>query len=555
MDWIRELLFGATISHAIFVISLVIVAGVCLGKIKIYGVSLGAAGVLFAGLAAGHLHLLAQSQILDFIRDIGLIFFVFSIGLDVGPGFVVSLKKQGLRLNALASLIVILGMVISWCIWKFSGLSPEIAIGILCGSVTNTPSLGAVQQILKEQAVSADLISQTGMAYAMTYPMGIFGVILTMVLFRILLRINVKEEEENFEKSQSESAAALSNFNLMVKNPRLAGASLNYLASLVKGEFVVSRLLRMGEVHVAVPDLMLQSGDILHVVTTQETAEKMAVVVGNMSDVDIRGMPSEVTVRHILVTKKHIAGQNISSLNLAHRYDVSITRVYRAGLDLVAHPHLKLQMGDRLTVVGEDSNIRQVAAELGNSLKELNHPNLMMIFLGIALGIIIGSVPINLPGIPVSIKLGLAGGPLLIGILFSYFGKIGPVVSYVPEGANLLLREIGMALFLTGVGIRCGGDFVETLLHGGGILWMFLGLSITLLPILIMGAVARLFLKTNYLVLCGLLAGSMTDPPALQYASQIAKSDAPLLTYASVYPLTMILRIITAQFLIFLFLR
>ena len=555
MDWMRDLLFGTSVAHMIFIISLVIVAGVSLGKIKIFGTGLGATGVLFAGLTAGHFHLMEQAEILDFIRDIGLIFFVFSIGLDVGPGFVASFKKQGVRLNAFAFSIVCLGVLISWCIWKFSGLSPEIVIGILCGSVTNTPSLGAVQQILKEQSVSTGLISQTGMAYAMTYPIGIFGVIFTMVLFRILLRINVKQEGEQFEKSQSEAVPSLSNFNLMVKNPRLIGASLNYLSSLVKGEFVVSRLLREGEVYVAVPDLFLQAGDILHAVTTQETAEKMAVVVGEISELDIRVIPSEVTVHHILVTKKHIAGQIISSLNLAHRYGVSITRMYRAGLDLVAHPHLKLQLGDRLTVVGEEANIRQVASELGNSVKELNHPNLMVIFLGIILGVIVGSVPLHLPGIPAPIKLGLAGGPLVVGILLSYFGKIGPVVSYIPEGANLLLREIGITLFLTSVGIRCGGGFVETLIHGGGIRWMLLGLSITVLPILIVGAAARLFSKTNYLEICGLLAGGMTDPPALQYASQVSKSEAPLLTYASVYPLTMILRIITAQFLILLFLR
>jgi putative transport protein len=555
MEWMKDLLFGTSAEHAIFIISLVIVVGVSFGKIKIFGTGLGATGVLFAGLTAGHFHLMEQTEILDFIRDMGLIFFVFSIGLDVGPGFVASFKKQGVRLNAFASLIVVTGVLISGCVWKFSGLSPEVVIGILRGSVTNTPSLGAVQQILKEQSVSAALISQTGMAYAMTYPVGIFGVIFSMIFFRILFRIDVKQEAGQFEKEQSESVPSLSNFNLIVRNPRLIGASLNYLSSLVKGEFVVSRLLREGEVHVAVPESILQSGDILHVVTARKTAEKMAVVVGEISDVDIRVIPSEVTVHHILVTKKHIAGQIISSLNLARRYGVSITRMYRAGLDLVAHPHLKLQLGDRLTVVGVEANIRQVASELGNSVKELNLPNLMVIFLGIILGVIVGSVPIHLPGIPASIKLGLAGGPLVVGILLSYFGKIGPVVSYIPEGANLLLREIGITLFLTSVGIRCGGDFVETLLHGGGMGWMLLGLSITVLPILIVGAFARLFFKTNYLVLCGLLAGSMTDPPALQYASQTAKSDAPLLTYASVYPLTMILRIITAQFLIFFFLR
>lgn len=553
MNWFVDLITGHSIAHTVLVLSGVIALGIAIGHIRLFGISLGIAGVLFSGLLFGHFGLTINQEILEFCREFGLILFVFTIGMHVGPSFFASFRKQGLKLNLLAASVVFLGVGVTLALYYFADLPLAVAVGLLSGAVTNTPGLGAAQQALREGLPDAMNTGElSGMAYAVAYPFGIIGIILTMLLIRAVAKVNLAKESEKFDREQTPQTEKPINYNIEVTNHRLVGQQIRRLAGLVHGEFVISRILRGDQVMTATADTALQLGDILHVVCTKENADKLAIVVGDPTTVDVRSVKSHYTVRKILITHKDAVGKTIRELDLINRYGTTITRVLRAGVELVAHGGVELNFGDQVTVVGDEASLKKVAAELGDSVKQLNVPNILPIFIGIVLGVIIGSFPINIPGVPAPVKLGLAGGPLLVAILLSRIGKVGPVIWYLPQSANLIMREVGITLFLACVGLKSGGKFVDTLLVGDGLYWMLLAALITLLPLLIVGFAARYVFKLNYLSLCGLLAGSMTDPPALSFSHQMTGSDAPAFTYASVYALVMFLRILTAQALVLL---
>lgn len=554
MDWLIQLFTGHSAAHTVIVLSLVIALGVALGHVKVFGISLGIAGVLFSGLLFGHFHLTVNEEILEFAREFGLILFVYTIGMQVGPGFFASFRKQGLKLNALAASIVLTGVAVAVALHFIFDLPVPVLVGLLSGAVTNTPGLGAAQQALRERIADSPDLALPGMAYAVAYPFGILGIILTMIAIRRFFRIKTEQEALAFEQEHGQKGQSPRNFNLQVTNGKLNGIEVRRLAALVQAEFVISRLMRGDQVIIPAADTTLQVGDVLHLVCTQENAEKLALVVGDLSSLDVRAVPSAFTARNILITQNSAVGKTIAELDLMHRYGVAITRINRAGTELLAKSGLELHFGDRVTVVGEEAALKKVSVELGDSLKQLNHPNILPVFIGIILGVILGSIPFHVPGVPAPVKLGLAGGPLLVSILLSRYGRVGPIVWYLPISANLVLREVGITLFLACVGLKSGGRFVETLVAGDGLFWMGLGALITAIPILLMGFIARSVYKLNYLSLCGLLAGSMTDPPALGFANQLASSDAPAITYSSVYALTMFLRILTAQALVLLLL-
>jgi putative transport protein len=553
MDWFVQLMSSESAARTVLILSVVVAGGIALGHLRIFGVSLGIAGVLFTGLLCGHFELGIRHEVLDFVREFGLILFVFTIGMQVGPSFFASFRKQGLGLNVMAVAVVLLGVAVAVVLFYVLDLPVAVLVGILSGAVTNTPGLGAAQEALKDFAAGAPEAAQlSGMGYAVAYPFGVIGIILAMIAVRLIFRVNPQREAEEFERSALRGAERPVNYNIEVKNPRLDGQSLPTLSAIVQAEFVVSRILRKDAVVVPTGETRLQLGDILHAVCTKPNADRLAIVVGDVSEVDVRAVPSELTARNILITRNDAAGRTIAELDLMRRYGVAITRVHRAGNELVASARMELHFGDRVTVVGEPHALQKVAAELGDSLKTLNHPNILPVFLGLIAGVLLGSIPFDVPGVPAPVKLGLAGGPLLVALLLSRYGRIGPVVWYLPTSANLALREVGITLFLACVGLKSGAGFLDTVLRGDGLLWMGAGAVITVVPLLAVGAVARLAYKLNYMTLCGLLAGSMTDPPALSFANQIAASDAPAITYSSVYALVMFLRILTAQALVLL---
>lgn len=551
MDWLLDIVRGTSTAHTVFVLSSVLATGVMLGLVKVRGVGLGAAGVLFSGLFFSHIGLTVDQAIIDFVREFGLILFVFTIGMQVGPSFFASMRKEGLKLNLLAVAVVLFGVLVAVVLHYAAGIPLPAVVGLLSGAVTNIPGLGAAQQALKEHlpAVS-DAVQMSGLSCAITYPFGIFGVILAMTLTRVFFRVVPSAEAERLEKEKTPAGNAPKNFNLTVSNQRLAGVQIRDLAALVNAEFVISRLLRGNTVMVPDADDRLQLGDTLHIVSTPANADKLAIIVGDISKVDVREVPSQLVSRSILLTQKDAVGKEIGELDLLERHGVAITRVNRAGIELVARAGMTLCFGDRLTVVGGAAGIQKVAAELGDSMKQLRHPNILPIFVGVIAGVLLGSFPIHLPGIPAPVKLGLAGGPLLVAILLSRYARTGPVVWYLPQSANLIVREIGITLFLACVGLASGGRFVETLLHGPGVYWMLLGVLITLVPTLAVAVVARAVFKLNFFTICGLLAGSTTNPPALAYIDATTTTDAPSVTFASVYALTMFLRILTAQLLV-----
>ncbi len=553
MIWIKDLIFGHSVAHAVLLLSAVITLGVGIGRLHVFGISLGIAGVLFAGLGFGHFGMGIDQEVLDFAREFGLILFVYTIGMQVGPSFFASLRKQGLRLNLLAAGVVFLGVAIALGLHFFAGLPTPALVGLLSGAVTNTPGLGAAQQALHDRMPDmANAPEIAGMAYAVAYPFGIIGIILSMIAMRFLFRLSPQREAELYEREQSPASAVAENYNIVVSNQRLAGLDVRRLSAMVQAEFVISRLMHGDQVSVPSAETQFQLGDVLHVVCTRENAEKLAIVVGEITKVDVRRVESSLTSRSILITLKSAVGKTIRELDLMNTYGVAITRVNRAGIHLVARAGTVICFGDRLTVVGEEKSILKVASDLGDSMKQLVHPNIAPVFFGIILGVVLGSIPFVIPGIPAPVKLGLAGGPLLVSILLSRFARIGPIVWYLPQSANLILREVGIAIFLACVGIKSGRHFMETLLHGDGLRWMGMAILITVAPLFIIGSFARLVYKINFMSLCGLLAGSMTDPPALSFANQIANSDAPAVTYATVYALVMFLRILTAQVIVLL---
>lgn len=555
MNWLLDLLWQETVAHTILIYSLIIVVGVFLGKLKLFGVSLGITFVLFAGLAAGHFGLSANHLVIDFVKDFGLILFVFSIGLQVGPGFFSSFRRGGLSLNLMALIIVLLGGFITLIIHFITGMSLPMLVGVMSGAVTNTPGLGAAQLALTQ--ISGNNpgvdIMEIGLGYAVAYPFGVLGIILTMFVIRKILGINVQKELTLFNQDKHPTETLPEKISILVSNQIIFNKTIFEISQLIKQEFVISRILHNGELLLASSDTIIYENDIVLAVTQKGLIPEVVRQIGTQSEMDLTSKSGKLISRRVMVTNKEVFGKDLGSLKLRTRYNINITRVYRSGIELVASPHLRLQMGDKLTVVGDEKSMEKVIEQLGNSLKRLNEPNIIPIFIGILLGVILGSIPIHIPGIDNPIKLGLAGGPLIVAILLSKYGYRFSLVSYTTPSANLMLREVGIVLFLASVGLVAGEKFIPTLLSGDGFIWMGYGIIITLLPLLIVGFFSRMYLRKNYLEICGLLSGSMTDPPALAYANSITQSEAPAVAYATVYPLVMFLRIFIAQLLILLF--
>jgi putative transport protein len=559
MTWMQQLFNDpSTVAHTVLILSLVAAAGLALGTLQAYGVGLGVAGVLFAGLAFGHFRFQIDPRVLDFVREFGLILFVYSIGLQVGPGFLASLRKQGLPLNLMAAAIVLLGVAVTLVIYfAFMDRSQAPAVvGLFSGATTNTPSLAAAQQALKDvQGVPPEAMKLPGLAYAVAYPFGIVGIIVAMLLTRAIFRINPKEEAALLTRLQAAETDNLARVNLEITNPNLQGLRLGQVPTLAESGVVISRVLKGRRPQMARADTVLSVGDVLLAVGPRPKLEELKVIVGKESPVDLRSIPSDITTRRIVVTRSDALGKSIQELQIGQRLGVRVTRISRAEIELAPTPAVKLQFGDNLVVVGEEDSVRQLAAELGDSVKKLSYPQIIPMFVGISLGVILGSWPINVWGMPAPVKLGLAGGPLLVAILLSWLGNIGPLIWYMPISANFALREVGIVLFLAAVGLRAGDSFIITLVQGQGLHWMLYGTAITLLPLLIVALFARAVYKLNYLSLCGLLAGSMTDPPALAFAGAMTHSDVPSISYATVYPLVMLLRVVSAQVMILLLMR
>ncbi len=556
MSWLAELfrpdaMGHASVAHAILILGLVIAVGLFVGSLRVANLTLGVAGVLFAGIAFGHFGFGISPEVLEFTREFGLILFVYTIGMQVGPGFFSSLKRQGLRLNLLAAAVVSLGALVTVAIHLWGKVEFPAAIGLFSGATTNTPSLAAAQQAMLDKALSDDLRALPGLGYAISYPFGVLGIIAAMMLLRAAFRIDVAQESQVFLRAQAADRPDLARANLEVQNPNLDGLALSQVPFPTDAGVVVSRILHADKVTSVTPDTRLARGDVLLAVGPRESLEQLRIVVGNASDVDLAALPSNLTSKRLIVTHKAAIGRPVTEVNdSVRRFGVTLTRVARADIELPVTDEVRLNFGDQVLAVGEPAAIDRAAGELGNQPKALNHPMLVPVFVGIALGVVVGSWPLYFPGAPAAVKLGLAGGPLLVAIALSRIGKVGPLVWYMPISANFMLREVGISLFLACVGLKAGDRFVATLVEGDGLKWMAMAALITLVPLLVVGLVGRLALGLNYLSLCGLLAGSMTDPPALAFVTQATGSEGPSIAYATVYPLTMFLRVLFAQFLV-----
>lgn len=557
MDWLKELLWGEGIAHSVLLFALVIAVGIALGKIKFFGISLGITFVLFVGILLGHFGFSINHEVLHFMKEFGLILFVYSVGLQVGPGFFSSFKKGGIRLNVLASGIVFIGVLITIILHFVTGIPMQTMVGILSGAVTNTPGLGAAQQAYYDvKGVSDPTIA---MGYAVAYPLAVVGIIFSIIGIKYFFRIKFEKENEDLKSVSDQKGGSVTLVSLEVKNPALFNKNIYSISQLIDKKFIVSRVLhdQTEKIEIASSRTVLNEGDKIFVATVPENIDSITAFIGqtiDMSQDEWNILDKQLVSRRILITKHSINGKSVGQLNLRANFGINITRVNRSGVDLIAQPNLQLQIGDRVTVVGEENAIKSVEALLGNQLKRLNEPNLIPIFVGIFLGVLLGSIPIAFPGIPQPVKLGLAGGPLIVAILMSVFGPKYKLVTYTTMSANLMLREIGICFFLACVGLGAGENFIDTIVNDGGLRWVGLGVIITVIPLLVIGIIGRGIYKINYFTLMGLMAGSMTDPPALAYSNATAGNDAPAVSYASVYPLTMFLRVLSAQLLILIFL-
>jgi putative transport protein len=546
-----EVLAQGPVAKAILALSIVAAVGLALGSPGARGVRLGAAGVLFAGIFFGQLGLHIDERILEFVRDFGLLLFVYTVGLQVGPGFLSSLKQKGLQLNALGAIAALLsGLMVAGFRFLFHFSVPVLG-GLFAGSTTNTPSLAAAQAALQslpgQNPASGDLL---GMAYAIAYPFGIVGIILTMLLVRKVFSIDVDLETRNLELSAKTSERTPDFIDLEVTNPNVVGLALRDLPFATEVGVVFSRLLRNGKVTVPDDDSVIRLGDGLRVIGPKAKLLKFEPVIGRKNSIDIKGVPSELTTEHLYVTKSEVLGKSLSELNFESTYAAVATRITRANVEFAANDQVRLQFGDFLSVVGSKEGVAQVGELVGNAPKALDHPHVLPVFVGILLGVILGSLPIVLPWMPAPVRLGLAGGPLIVALVLSQVGRVGPLIWYLSPGANLVLREIGLVLFLACVGLKSGSRFLEVLVSGSGFYWMAAGAILTFVPLVIIGLLGRKIFKLDYPTICGVLAGSMTDPPALAFATSITKSDQPLVAYAAVYPLVMILRVFIVQVLI-----
>jgi len=546
------------IALTVSVLALVAVVGLWIGNIKIRGVGFGIGGVLFGGIFIGHFAdqfgLALSADMLHFIQEFGLILFVYTIGIQVGPGFFASLRVSGLRLNLFAFGIVVMGGLVTAVLHKLFAIPLPVVLGIFSGAVTNTPALGAGQQILRDLGISSDVVDQMGMSYAMAYPFGICGILLSMWLVRVLFRVNVEQEAKDHETTLTYGHAPIKTINIRVENPNLNNMAIQDVPILNSATIICSRLKRDDMLMVPSPGTLIQHGDLLHLVGQPGDLNNARLVIGQEVETSLSTRGTDLRVERVVVTNEKVLGKKIRDLQVKERYDVVISRLNRAGVELVASQDASLQFGDILNLVGRPASIDAVADMVGNAQQKLQQVQMLPVFIGIGLGVLLGSVPMYVPGFPVALKLGLAGGPLIMALILGRIGCIGKLYWFMPPSANLALRELGIVLFLAVVGLKSGGDFVDTLLQGEGVSWIGYGIFITAIPLITVGILARMFAKMNYLTLCGMLAGSMTDPPALAFANNLhATSGTAALSYATVYPLVMFLRIITPQLLAVLF--
>ena len=551
MDFLSLFFSPQSVAWSVFVIMLVAACGLALGNLKVFGINLGIAGVLFSGILSGHLGLDINHETLEFLRDFGLILFVYSIGTQVGPGFFSSFRKQGLQLNLLAAGVVLGGVAVTLAVAKLAGFDIGTAVGMYAGAVTNTPSLAAAQQTLG--ALSPEAANSASVGYALAYPGAILGIILTMIVIRRVFK--AQAAQDMLVVHSDKAATALITASITVENKNLEGLTVREIPAINELGVVVSRFYHGGQLGVAHDDTVIHLGDVLLAVGLAENIRKFTVVVGSKSEMDLKKMPSRIIHSRVIVTHKEVIGKTLEELGLESKYDVLATRVTRADVEFLVSDSYVLQFADNLVLVGEEASVAKAAETLGNSPKDLNNPQLIPAFIGIAAGVFLGSIPFSIPGLSGPVKLGLAGGPLIMAIVLSYVQHIGPLNWSLPPAGNLMLRELGIVLFLSCVGLKAGGRFFETLLNGNGLHIVLFSFLITVLPILILGIFAKAKLKLNYVSLCGALAGSMTDPPALAFANAMSSSNLSAMSYATVYPLVMIMRIISAQVMVMLFLR
>ena len=553
MEWLSSLFLEHSALQAVVIISLISAIGLGLGKVKIFGITLGVTFVFFAGILAGHLGLSVDSQMLNYAESFGLVIFVYALGLQVGPGFFASFRKEGVTLNMLAVAVVLLGTALCITATVFTGISLPDAVGILCGATTNTPALGAAQQTLKQLGMESNT---PALGCAVAYPLGVIGVILAVLLIRKLL---VRKEDLVLNQKDETNKTYIAAFQ--VHNPAIFNKSIKDIAQLSYPKFVISRLWRDGNVSIPTSEKIIKEGDRLLVVTAEKDVLALTVLFGqqentdwNKEDIDWNAIDRQLVSQRIVVTRPELNGKKLGSLRLRNTYGINISRVYRAGVQLLATPELTLQLGDRLTVVGEAAAIQNVEKVLGNAVKSLNEPNLVAVFVGIVLGLALGAIPFAVPGVSVPVKLGLAGGPIIVGILIGTFGPRLHMVTYTTRSANLMLRALGLSMYLACLGLDAGAHFFDTIFRPEGLLWIGVGFGMTIIPVLLVGIIAFKFMKIDFGSVSGMLCGSMANPMALNYANDTIPGDNPSVSYATVYPLSMFLRVIIAQIILLFFL-
>lgn len=555
MNWLQEAFLEPTMVQAVIIISLVSALGLYLGRIKIFGISLGITFVFFAGIFAGHLGIVVNKDMLYFAQSFGLILFVYALGLQVGPGFFSSLKKGGVAMNMMGLGVILLGLIMTVGLHWVTGVSLSNMVGLLCGAVTNTPALGAAQQaLLQIDPANTKGVTDMALACAVAYPLGVVGVILAIIILRALFA----DKKQKDLKEQRDTTTYVAEFH--VSNPAIYEKSIKDVMKLTDKHFVISRVWRNGKVSIPTSETLLHEHDHLLIISVKSDVENIKVLFGeqenvdwNKADIDWNAIDSQLISRRIAVTRNRVNGVKLGSLRLRNLYGINITRVNRAGIDLLASPDLRLQIGDRLTIVGEANSVNTVGKILGDEIKRLNNPNLLAVFIGISLGMLFGALPITLPGMSTPVKLGIAGGPIIVGILMGAFGPRFHLTTYTTMSANLMLRQLGIIIYLAGLGIDSGVHFFETVFRAEGLLWIGLGFLLTIVPVLIVGFIASQFFKLDYAHNVGMLCGSMANPMALSYANTTVDGDEPSVSYATVYPLSMFIRVISAQLVLMLF--
>ena len=555
MNWLQEAFLEPTMVQAVIIISLVSALGLYLGRIKIFGISLGITFVFFAGILAGHLGIVVNKDMLYFAQSFGLILFVYALGLQVGPGFFSSLKKGGVAMNMMGLGVILLGLIMTVGLHWVTGVSLSNMVGLLCGAVTNTPALGAAQQaLLQIDPANTKGVTDMALACAVAYPLGVVGVILAIIILRALFA----DKKQKDLKEQRDTTTYVAEFH--VSNPAIYEKSIKDVMKLTDKHFVISRVWRNGKVSIPTSDTLLHEHDHLLIISVKSDVENIKVLFGeqenvdwNKADIDWNAIDSQLISRLIAVTRNRVNGVKLGSLRLRNLYGINITRVNRAGIDLLASPDLRLQIGDRLTIVGEANSVNTVGKILGDEIKRLNNPNLLAVFIGISLGMLLGALPITLPGMSTPVKLGIAGGPIIVGILMGAFGPRFHLTTYTTMSANLMLRQLGIIIYLAGLGIDSGVHFFETVFRAEGLLWIGLGFLLTIVPVLIVGFISSQFFKLDYAHNVGMLCGSMANPMALSYANTTVDGDEPSVSYATVYPLSMFIRVISAQLVLMLF--